>query len=96
MCSPRLLWILSHTGTRSDSLRPTIHLLNSINLTYPSIIIIACNTQVRRSAASLPTWLRTKGWKVEAAAQVKAVNHVKEGMDQKMKSEKGSTIKSGI
>ena len=96
MCSPRLLWILSHTGTRSDNLRPTIQLLISINLTYPSIIIIACNSQVRRSTASLPTWLRTKGWKVPPAAQVIAVNHVKEGMDQKMKSEKGSTIKSGI
>ena len=81
MYSPRLLWILSHTGTRSDSLRPTIQLLICINLTYPSIVIIACNSQVRRSSASLPTWLRTKGWKVLPAAQVKAVNF-KEGSDQ--------------
>ena len=82
MYSPRLLWILSHTGTRSDSLRPTIQLLICINLTYPSIVIIACNSQVRRSSASLPTWLRTKGWKVSAAAKLKAVKQVKEGTEQ--------------
>ena len=84
---PRLLWILSHTGTRSDSLRPTIQLLICINLTYPSVIIIACNTQVRRSAANLPTWLRTKGWKVSAAAELKAVKQVKEGTDQNNETE---------
>ena len=43
----RLLWILAHTGPRSDSLRPTIHLLICLNLTYPSVIILVCNGHVR-------------------------------------------------